>query len=202
MQAVGMVGHYQSAPKQSHLAVVKRIFKYLKGTMTYGLWYPINHNFQLTAYSDVDWENCLDERKSTSGGAFFLGDSLVAWIIKKHGSISLSTIEAEYIATATCFTILWMIQTLAYLKVTYTDPIPLHCDNTSAISVSKNPFIHSKTKHIPRKYHFIKENVTNRVVQMNYIPSTEQIADIFTKPLAKTPFEYIHQKICVIPSLT
>jgi transposase InsO family protein len=203
MQVVGMVGRYQSAPKQSHLAVVKRIFKYLKGTMTYGLWYPRNQNLQLTAYSDVDWENCLDERKSTSGGAFFLGDSLVAWLSKKQGSISLSTTEAEYIVVATCCTqILWMIQTLADLKVTYTDPIPLHCDNTSAISVSKNPVLHSKMKHIPIKYHFLKEQVTNRVVQLNYIPSTEQIADIFTKPLAKTPFEYLRQKLGVIPSLT
>jgi hypothetical protein len=107
----------------------------------------------------------VDERKSTSGGAFFLGDSLVAWIRKKHGSISLSTIEVEYIATATCCTqILWMIQTLTDLKVTYTDPISLHCDNTSAIIVSKNLVLHSKTKHIPIKYHFLREQVTNRVV--------------------------------------
>jgi hypothetical protein len=103
-QAVGMVGRYQSAPKQSHLVVVKRIFKYLKGTMTYGLWYLRNQNFQLTAYSDSDWANCVDERKSTSGGAFFLEDSLVAWISKKHGSISLSTTEVEYIIAATCCT--------------------------------------------------------------------------------------------------
>jgi hypothetical protein len=84
MQAVGMVGCFQFAPKQSHLVAVKRIFKYLKGTMTYGLWYPRNQNFQLTSYSDADWANCVDERKSTSGGAFFLGDSLVAWISKKQ----------------------------------------------------------------------------------------------------------------------
>jgi hypothetical protein len=83
MQVVGMVGCYQAAPKQSHLAVVKRIFKYLKGTMTYGLCYPRNQNLQLTAYSDVDWENFLDERKSTSGGALFLGDLLVSWLSKK-----------------------------------------------------------------------------------------------------------------------
>jgi hypothetical protein len=164
MQVVGMVGRFQSTPKQGHLAVVKRIFKYLKGTTTYGLWYPINQNFQLIAYSYVDWENCLDKRKRTSGGALFLGDSLVAWINKKHGSISLSTIEAEYIGVATFFThILWMIQTLADLKVTYTDPIPLHCDNISAISVSKNHVLHSKAKHIPIMYHFLKERVTNRV---------------------------------------
>jgi hypothetical protein len=192
MQVVGMVGCYQSSPKQSHLVAVKRIFKYLKGTMNYGLWYPRNQNFQLTAYSDEDWENCVDERKSTSGGAFFLGDSLVAWISKKHGSIFLSTTEAKYIATATFYTqILWMIQTLEDLKVNYTDPITIHCDNTSSISVSKNHVLHSKTKHIPIKYHFIREQVTNRVVQLNYIPSIEQIEDIFTKPLAKTPFDYL-----------
>jgi hypothetical protein len=72
--------------------------------MTYGLWYPKNQNFQLTAYSYVDWKNCLDERKSTNGGEFFLGESLVAWISKKHGYISLSTTEVEYIVVATCFT--------------------------------------------------------------------------------------------------
>jgi hypothetical protein len=104
MHAVGMVGRYQSTPKQSHLLVVKRIFRYLKETITYGLWYPRNQKFQLTAYLDVDWENCVDERKSTSGGAFFLGDSLAAWLSKKQSFISLSTTEAEYIVVATCFT--------------------------------------------------------------------------------------------------
>jgi hypothetical protein len=94
MQAVGMVGRYQFASKQSHSVAITRIFKYLKQTMDYGLWYPKNQNFQLTAYLDAYWENCVDERKSTSQGAFFLGDSLVAWISKKKGSLSLSTTEA------------------------------------------------------------------------------------------------------------
>ena len=69
--------------------------------MNYGIWYPRNQNLQLTSYSDADWENCLDERKSTSGGAFFLGDSLVAWLSKNQGSISLSTAEDEYTDAAT-----------------------------------------------------------------------------------------------------
>ena len=93
-----------------------------------------------------------------------------------------------------------MIQTLADLKVTYIDPIPLHCDNTSAISLSKNLVLHSKSKHIPIKYHFFREQVTNIIVQVNYIPSIEHIADIFTKPLAMTPFGYLHQKLGVINS--
>jgi hypothetical protein len=203
MHVVGMVGRYKFAPKQSHLLVVKRIFRYFKVTMNYGLWYPRNQNFQLTAYLDADWANCVDERKSTSGGAFFLGDLLVAWLSKNKSSISLLTIEAEYIVAATyCTQVLWMIQTLADLEVKYAAPIPIHCDNTSAISVSKNPVFHSKTKHIHIKYHFLREQVTNKVVQVHYIPTTEQIADIFTKPLAKTPFEYLRQKLGVVPSHT
>jgi hypothetical protein len=131
---------------------------YLKETLTYGLWYPKNQNFQLTDYSDVDGAKCVDERKSTSGGAFFLGDSLVAWLSKKKSFISLSTTEEEYVVVATCCTqVLWMIQTLADLEVKYATPIPIHCDNTSAISVSKNHVFHSKTKNIPIKYHFLRE---------------------------------------------
>jgi hypothetical protein len=200
MHVVGMVGRFQAAPKQSHLVAVKRIFKYLKGTLSYGLWYPRNQNFQLMTYSDADWANYVDERKSTSGGAFFLGDSLVAWLSKKQSSIALSTTEAEYIAAAACCTqVIWMIQALVDLKVTYEEPIPLHCDNTSTISVSKNPVLHSKTKHIPLKYHFLKDQVANKVVQLQYIPSMEQIADLFTKPLPKAQFEYLRQKMGVLP---
>jgi hypothetical protein len=158
MHVVGMVGRYQSAPKQSHLIAIKRIFKYLKGTMNYGLWYPRNQNFKLSVYSNVDWANCVDERKRTSGGPFFLADSLVAWLSKKKCSISLSNTEAEYIEAATFYTqVLWMFQTLADLEVKYTALIPIHCDNTSAISVSKNLVFHSKTNHIPIKYHFLRE---------------------------------------------
>jgi hypothetical protein len=110
MNVVGMVGRYQAAPKESHLLAVKIIFRYLKGKMNYGLWYPRNHNFQLSVYSDVDWANCVDERKRMSGGAFFLGDYIVAWLRKKQSSISLSSTKYEYIVASTCCTkVLWMI---------------------------------------------------------------------------------------------
>ena len=134
----------------------------------------------------------MDERKRTSGGEFFIGDSLVAWLSKKQGFISLSTTEVEYIAAATCCTqVLWMIQTLVDMEVKYTAPIPIHCDNTSAISVSKNLVFHSKTKHIPIKYHLLREHVTKTIVYFHYIPSKDQIADIFTKLLGKAQFEYL-----------
>jgi hypothetical protein len=157
MHTVGMVGKYQVAPKQSHLLVIKRIFRYLKGTMNYGLWYPRNQNFKLSVDLDVDWAKCVDERKSTSGEK--------TWLSKNQDSISLSTTLDEYIAAANCCTqVLWMIQTLIDLEVKYNALIQIHCDNTSAISVSKNLVFHSKTKHIPIKHHFLRKHVTNIVV--------------------------------------
>ena len=92
---------------------MKIIFRYLKGTIDLGLWYPSKNSFTLKSYSYVYWAGCVDDRKSTSGGAFFLGESLVAWTSKKQTSISLSTIEAEYIAEAECCAqVEWMKRTL------------------------------------------------------------------------------------------
>ena len=91
MQAVGLVSRFQSSPKETHVTAVKRIFKYLKGTMEYGLWYPKGQYFILKAFIDVDRERSLDDRKSTSGATLFLGNCLVSWLSKKQSSISLST---------------------------------------------------------------------------------------------------------------
>jgi hypothetical protein len=119
---------------------VKRIFRYLKGTKEFGLWYPKGKDLSLIAYTDADWAGCIDDRRSTSGATFYLGECLVSWLSKKQSSISLSTTEAEYIAATTCCTqVLWMKQTLTDIQVEYDEPIPIYCDNTSAISISKNP---------------------------------------------------------------
>ena len=184
MLAVGLVARYQAAPTQNHLLAVKRIFRYLQGTTQYGLWYPKSKNFTLTAYTNADWASCVDDKKSTSGGAFYLGESLVSWLSKKQTSISLSTVEAEYIAAATCCTrVMWMKQTIQDMKVRIDEPISIKCDNTSAISISKNPVPHSKTKHIPIKYHFLREQVAQKIVKLEYVPTKEQTTDIFTNRL-------------------
>jgi hypothetical protein len=123
----------------------------------------------------------------------------VSWLSKKQSSISLSTTEEEYIATTTCCTqILWMKQTLQDIQVRYDEPILILCDNTSAINISKNPVMHSKTKHIPIKFHFLREQVTENNIKLEYIGTKEQIADIFTKPLPRETFEYLRQKLGVI----
>jgi len=104
-------------------------------------------------------------------------------------------------AATTCYAqVLWMKQNLVDLEIHYNDPSSILCDNTSAISVSKNPVLHSKTKHVPLRYHFLKDQVANKVVQLQYIPSTEQIVDIFTKTLSKAQFEYLRQKLGVLPN--
>jgi len=100
MNVVGLVGRFQVDPKEYHVVAVKRIFRYLKGTIDYELWYPKDDNFTLHTYIDADWAGDVDDRKSTSGGAFFLGRRLVSWISKKQEAISLSTVEAEYIEAA------------------------------------------------------------------------------------------------------
>jgi hypothetical protein len=152
------VAQFQAAPKESHVLAVKRIFRYLKGTEEFGLWYPKGKDLSLIAYTDADWEGCIDDRRSTSGAIFYLGECLVSWLRKKQSSIYLSTTEAEYIAATSCCTqVLWMKQTLTDIQVEYDEPIPIYCDNTSVINISKNPMMHSKKKHIPIKYHFLRE---------------------------------------------
>eukprot|EP00253_Pinus_taeda_P036548 PITA_36548 len=143
IHAVGIVGRFQANPKEAHLQAVKRIFKYLQGTQNYGLWYPRDTDLTLHAYTYADWAGSVDDRKSTRGGAFFMGSRLVSWFSKKQSSIVLSTAEAEYVAVASCCTqLLWMMQNLLDLKITCTPPISILCDNTSAISISKNLIMH------------------------------------------------------------
>eukprot|EP00253_Pinus_taeda_P010600 PITA_10600 len=147
----------------------------------------------------LDWAGSVDDRKRTSGGAFFMGSRLVSWFNKKQSSIALSTAKEEYVAATSCCTqLLWMMQTLQDIQITCTTPISIFCDNTSAISISKNPVMHSKTKNIPIKYHFLREKVLEQKFRLEYVPSKEQVADILIEPLPKEIFEYLRQKLWVV----
>ena len=118
---------------------------------------------------------------------------------QKKTSISLSTAKAEYIAAADCCTqILWIKEALKDVNIGTDQPITIYCDNTSAISLSKNPVMHSKTKHIPIKYNFLHEQVAEQSIILEYINTKKQIADIFTKPLPREAFEHLRQKMGVI----
>ncbi|CAM8899786.1 unnamed protein product [Rhodiola kirilowii] len=179
---------------------MKRIIKYVCGTVEFGIWYTKDTNPYLVGYCDADWAGNAEDRKSTSGGCFFLGNNLVSWFSKKQNSISLSTAEAEYIATGSCCTqLLWMKQMLSEYRVEQKE-MTLYCDNMSAISISKNPVHHSKTKHIDIRHHFIRELVEQKVVTLKHVTTDKQLADIFTKPLDATQFETLRSSLglCVV----
>ena len=188
MFATCLCARFQSDPKESHLIAVKRIFRYLKGTPNLGIWYPKDTGFDLIGYTDSDFAGCKIDRKSTSGSCQFLGRRLVSWYSKKQHSVSTSTAEAEYIAAGSCCAqILWMRNQLRDYGLLLTK-IPIFCDNTSAIAISNNPVQHSRTKHIDIRYHFIREHVMNGTVELHFVPTEDQIADIFTKPLDESTF--------------
>ncbi|KAJ1689849.1 hypothetical protein LUZ63_014004 [Rhynchospora breviuscula] len=183
MYAVCLCARYQANPKESHHKAIKRILRYVKGTQSLGLWYGKQTELDLVGYTDADFAGDRMDRKSTSGTCQFLGGSLVSWSSRKQTSVALSTAEAEYVAAGSCCTqLLWMMQTLRDYELEF-QKVPILCDNTSAILISKNPVLHSRTKHIEIRHHFIRDHVEKGDVELVYIDTKEQIADIFTKPL-------------------
>ena len=154
MFSVCMCAGFQSNPKQSHLSAVKGIIIYLLGTINLGLWYPKKSTCNLIIYSDLDFAESKTDRKSSSGNCQFVGSALVSWHNKNQNSVALSTTEAEYISAGSCCAqILWMKQQLSNYGIIL-DHLPIKCDNTSAINLSKNPVLHSRTRHIEIRHHF------------------------------------------------
>nr|GEX96985.1 retrovirus-related Pol polyprotein from transposon TNT 1-94 [Tanacetum cinerariifolium] len=182
---------YQSLPTEKHLKEVKRIFRYLRGTINMGLWYPKGSSFGLTAFSDADHDGCIDTHKSTSGGIQFLGDKLVNWMSKKQDCTAISSAEAEYMAlSASCAQVMWMRTQFQVYGLHY-KKIPLYCDYQSAIAISYNPVQHSRTKHIHTRYYFIKEQVENGIIELYFVRTEYQLADMFTKALPEDRFKYL-----------
>jgi hypothetical protein len=198
MFSVCLCARFQACPKESHLLAVKRIFRYLNGTRELGLWYPKCDEFKLIGYCDADFAGCKVDRKSTSGTCCFLGHSLVSWSSKKQNSVALSTAEAEYVAAGSiCAQILWMQHTLLDYGLMFSN-VPILCDNTSAICLTKNPVHHSRSKHIDIRHHFIRDHVQNGDVFIEHIDTERQLADIFTKPLCEERFCMIRREIGMI----
>ncbi|GJU89751.1 hypothetical protein Tco_1302174 [Tanacetum coccineum] len=161
--AVCMCARYQAKPTEMHLTAIKRIFRYLKGTINMGLWYPKDSGFELKAFADADYAGCHDTRRSTSGSAQFLGHRLMRAQILLYGS-QLSDYGFAF------------------------NKIPLYCDNQSAIALCCNSVQHSRSKHINICHHFIKEQVERKVVELYFVETKYQLADIFTKALPRERF--------------
>nr|GEY54332.1 retrovirus-related Pol polyprotein from transposon TNT 1-94 [Tanacetum cinerariifolium] len=157
-------------PKESHLIAVNRIFKYLKGTSSLGLWYLKCLDFDLKGYSGSDYAGCNMDRKSTAA-------------------------KAEYVAVAgCCANILWLKSQLTDYDIKY-EKVPVFCDNTSAIAISNNPVLHSRTKHIDIRYQFIRDHILKGNIELHFIPTQYQLVDIFTKPLDEPTFKRLIVKL-------
>jgi hypothetical protein len=153
--SVCLCTRFQVSPRTSHRQAVKRIFMYLRYTLELGLWYSASSSLSLLGFSNADFAGCRVDRKSTSGTCQFLGSSLISWSSRKQSSVAQSTTEAEYVAaTSCCSQLLWITYTLSDFGEECSH-VPLMCDSTSAISVAKNPVLHSRTKHIEVRYHFL-----------------------------------------------
>ncbi|GKE48040.1 hypothetical protein Tco_1479298 [Tanacetum coccineum] len=146
---------------------------------------------------------CKDDYKSTSRGLQFLGGKLVSWSSKKQDCTAMSTAEAEYVSlSACCAQVIWMRTQLLDYGYKY-NQIPMYCDSKSAIAISCNPVQHSKTKHIDIRYHFIKEHVEKGTMEIYFVGTEYQLADLFTKTLPKECFEYLVHRIgmrCMTPT--
>ncbi|GJR94413.1 putative ribonuclease H-like domain-containing protein [Tanacetum coccineum] len=181
MFAVCACARFQVTPKTSHLLAVKRIFRYLKGKPTLGLWYSRDSPFELVAYTDSDYAGATQDRKSTTGGCQFLGNRLISWQCKKQTVVATSTTEAEYVAAASCCgQVLWIQNQLLDYGYNFMNTM-IHIDNNSTICIIENPVQHSKTKHIEIRHHFIRDCNAKKLIQMVKIDTEHNVADLLTK---------------------
>ena len=177
----------------------KRILRYLKGTIDFGLYYSVSDDCKLVGYSDSDWAGDSDDRKSTTGFVFFLGDTAFTWMSKKQPIVTLSTCEAEYVAATKCVShAIWLRNLLKELNMSQVEPTEIRVDNKSAIALAKNPVFHDRSKHIDTRYHYIRECVASSEVQLKFVKSRDQIADIFTKPLKTEDFIRLRRSLGII----
>jgi hypothetical protein len=196
--AVNQVCQFMHRPTKVHWQAVKRILRYLKHTVTHGLLLTRTNSSQLQAFSDADWAGCPDDRKSTGAYCVFLGTNLVSWSSRKQPTVSRSSTKAEYKAVAnTAAELLWIQALLRDLGIKLHSPPKLWCDNIGATYLSVNPVFHARTKHVEIDFHFVRDRVANKSLQVLFIPSKDQLADVLTKPVVATRFRDFYYKLHV-----
>ena len=197
--SIGMVSRYMEKPTTEHMAAVKHILRYVKGTLNLGCVYEKKEgSLELIGYSDSDLAGDTDDRKSTSGLIFFLGSNPISWCSQKQKVVALSSCEAEYIATcaAACQEV-WLGRLLANLLKTEVKKVVLKIDNQSAIALSKNSVHHERSKHIDTRFHYIRDCVESGMIEIQHVCTEDQHADILTKSLARMKFLEMRERIGV-----
>ena len=194
--SVGIVSRFMERPTTLHLNAVKRILRYIKGTMDYGLVYSKGSgNYLLSGYSDSDLAGNVEDRRSTGGVVFYLNESLITWVSQKQRCVALSSCEAEFMAaTAAACQGVWLQNLLRQITDMEHDPVVIYIDNKSAIDLAKNPVFHGRSKHIDIRYHFIRECVDRGEIVVKHIRTEEQRANVLTKAMTTVKFE----RMCVL----
>ncbi|KAM2621688.1 hypothetical protein TB2_026408 [Malus domestica] len=194
--AVSFVSQFMHSPTSHHLQLVKRILRYLKSSMSTGIFMQKNGHFTIEGYTDSDWAGNVLDRKSTTGYCTLVGGNLVTWKSKKQSVVARSSAEAEYRAMAsTACELIWLKSLLHDLDIISSKPILLHCDNQAAMHIAANPVFHERTKHIEVDCHFVRNQVQSKLLQTAFVRSSDQLADVFTKPLPSSQLDRILFKL-------
>jgi hypothetical protein len=189
MYSVSLISRYMENPTELHLLAAKRILRYLQGTRNLGIYYTKGEKSDLIGFTDSDYAGDQDDRKSTSGYVFMLGNGAVSWSSKKQPIVTLSTTEAEFVAATTCVCqAIWLRKILEELQFKQIGCTTIFCDNSSTIKLSKNPVLHGRSKHIDVKFYFLRDLCKDGTIDLVYCKSEDQIADIFTKALKRELF--------------
>ncbi|KAL6319103.1 hypothetical protein AAG906_001576 [Vitis piasezkii] len=172
--AVSVVSQFMHCPSEDHMDSVMRILRYLKSSLGKGLMFSKNGHLNVVGYTDAHWVGNITDRKSTSGYFTFVGGNLVTWRSKKQKVITLSRICE----------LLWLKKLLVEIGVALSSEMNLFCDNKAAIAISHNPIQHDRTKHVEVDRNFIKQNLEEKIIQLPFVKSEDQLADILTKAVS------------------
>ena len=196
--AVNRLSQFMHQPTTDHWQAVKRVLRYLSGTLHHGIFLRKQHQPHLHAFSDADWAGDSDDYVSTNGYIIYLGSQPVSWTSRKQQGVARSSTEAEYRAVANAAAELrWICSLLTELGVSIPSAPTVYCDNVGATYLCANPVFHSRMKHIAINYHFVRGQVQNGLLRVTHVSTHDQLADGLTKPLPRTMFQNLCNKIGV-----
>ncbi|CAO2816812.1 unnamed protein product [Amaranthus hypochondriacus] len=193
---VQTLSQYMQQPSEAHFQALKHTLNYVYHTAGQGIILHAADSLSLQAFSDSDWGACVDTRRSVTGYLLLFGKSPISWKTKKQSTVSKSSAEAKYRAMSSAASeITWTVRLLEELGICDLRHVTLHCDNQSALNIAHNPVLHDRTKHIEIDCHFTRKKVMESLLQLTYLPTNSQLADVFTKILPSGHFRHLLSKL-------